>query len=195
MTNTFKIGVTGTHSTGKSSFIGIISNCLKERNVNFKTVSDLAAKAKTKGFPILQNHTEESTLWLVTYGMSLELELSLKNDVLIVDRPIIDAIGYFRAAMQITNRSINDKYLHMLLTIASEWICKYAILYKTVLDTSIALGPGRDGDLEFRILADCKIDETINDLGLKPTLITEQSHKEHACHVVKMFTEPLKLGD
>jgi hypothetical protein len=43
---------------------------------------------------------------------------------------------------------------------------RYGVMYKTVLDTSVPLGPGRDPDLAFRIAVDAALDQLIDDLAL-----------------------------
>jgi len=155
------IGVTGTHSTGKTTFINEVTCHLREKELTVSVVTDLASTAASKGFPILHEHNEESTLWLMTHGISSELEQSLFNDVVIVDRPVIDAVGYYLAAMEITNRTIRTSYLDMLYCIASEWLRRYEFIFKTNLNPQVPLGAGRNNDHKFRALADQKITEAL----------------------------------
>jgi nucleoside-triphosphatase THEP1 len=88
-----KIGVAGTHSTGKSTFLSTLTSTLNDRGFVIGGVSDLASRASDLGFPILADHTFESTLWIMAECMRQEAELSLTCDVILVDRPVPDALG------------------------------------------------------------------------------------------------------
>jgi len=94
-----KIGVTGTHSTGKSSFLRALAPALEQRGLKTATVSGLAKRAKDVGFPILAEHNFHSTLWIMAEGLRQEAEASLGSDVILVDRPVLDALGYLLAAL------------------------------------------------------------------------------------------------
>ena len=94
-----KLGVAGTHSTGKSTLVEALASALRERGLRVGRVADLATSARDLGFPILRDHTFESTLWIMTRGIAAELEAALRVDVVLVDRPALDALGYFWAAL------------------------------------------------------------------------------------------------
>lgn len=61
------------------------------------SVADLGENALRMGLPILENHTWASTLWFMTRGISNEVEAWSHADVILVDRPVPDALGYYRA--------------------------------------------------------------------------------------------------
>lgn len=181
------IGVTGTHSTGKTTFINNAAAQLRNSQLKVSVVTDLASMAVQKGFPILHNHNEESTLWLITHGISKELEQSLINDIVIVDRPVVDAIGYYLAAMEITNRSINRSYLDLLFCMASEWLKRYSLICKMRLNTGIPLGADRDTDHNFRVLADNKINEALMHIGIDFVEISDSSSNDYLKQIASHF--------
>jgi adenylylsulfate kinase-like enzyme len=74
---TMKIAVTGTHSTGKTTFINAVREELQGQGYRVAVVSDLGEEALNRGFPILYQHTPESTLWIMTTGIARELEAAL----------------------------------------------------------------------------------------------------------------------
>jgi hypothetical protein len=145
-----KIGIAGTHSTGKSTFLTLIDQCLKEHDIATARIDDLATRAKTLGFPILTEHTYESTLWIMADGLRQEAEASLSKDVILIDRPIFDALGYFEAALEVSGRRADGRRLDELRTIARVHTADYDLLILTTLDPSIPLGPARDQNKEFR---------------------------------------------
>jgi hypothetical protein len=81
-----KIGITGTHSTGKSSFLTALAPILQEHRLSSATIGGHAERAKKLGFPILADHTFESTLWIMAECLRQEAEASLKADVTKADR-------------------------------------------------------------------------------------------------------------
>ncbi|HEV7402652.1 MAG TPA: AAA family ATPase [Chthoniobacteraceae bacterium] len=112
-----KLAISGTHSTGKTSLLQSVESVLRAEGYRVARVSDLATEARDHGFPILREHTFASTLWIMTRGITLELEAELNADVVLVDRPVADAMGYFSAALKHRGSSLNEpeeRYLRML---------------------------------------------------------------------------------
>ncbi|PAQ06725.1 AAA family ATPase [Mesorhizobium temperatum] len=149
----FKIGVAGTHSTGKSTFIGKVRSALEGKGLKVVGVDDLAKRAHGFGFPILTEHTFESTLWIMAECMRQEAEASLRADVILVDRPVPDALGYLLAALEVSGRTQDPRRIEQLTAIARAHARDYDFLTVTVLDPDIALGEGRDTDARFRFAA------------------------------------------
>ncbi len=144
MKKPFKIGVAGTHSTGKSTLASLVRRELEHKGLRVGQVEDLATRARDLGFPILKEHTFDSTLWIMAECMRQEAELSLSSDVIIVDRPVPDALGYLLAALEITGRSVEPRRLQELESIAVAHVGDYDVLVVTVVDKSLPLGPDRD---------------------------------------------------
>lgn len=157
MDRPFKIGVAGTHSTGKSTLVSLVRRELKQRDLKVGQVENLATRARDLGFPILMQHTYESTLWIMAECMRQEAELALSSDVIIVDRPIPDALGYLLAALEISGRSMEPRRLQELESIAQAHVGDYDLLVVTEVDNSLSLGPDRDTDAIFRQAAADKV--------------------------------------
>lgn len=160
-----KIGIAGTHSTGKSTFLAALASLLEEHGLSTHRINDLAKRARDIGFPILTEHTFESTLWIMAECMRQEAEASLTCDVILVDRPVLDALGYLQAALEVTGRSLRPGRLEELNTIARAHTADYDLLVVTSLDHSVPLGEGRDQNLMFRDAAAKHIDALILDLA------------------------------
>lgn len=149
----FRIAVAGTHSTGKTTFLTRLKELFEQRGLGVAYVHDSAVNAQDKGFPILAEHTFESTAWLMARAIELETEATISADVILVDRPVADALGYLRAALRHTNRSISPSRMEALERICAAWSPEYDLAFLTVLDASVQLGEGRDGDALFRLRA------------------------------------------
>ncbi|RQT27442.1 hypothetical protein DF037_18085 [Burkholderia contaminans] len=161
------IGITGTHSSGKSTFFEEVRELAQARGLKVGRVADVATRCREAGFPILRDHTFDSTLWIMSSVIRAELESALVHDLVLVDRPVSDAIGYLEAALQVSGRTITADERHYLYTLVGMHSSRYALLFKTNLDLSIPLGEGRDPDVEFRIQADKHITRSLSELGIR----------------------------
>lgn len=173
-----KVGIAGTHSTGKSTFLERLDAHLSADGVRTGRVSDLAKAARDRGFPILTQHNFESTLWIMAEGMRQEAEIALSSEAILVDRPVFDALGYLYAALEISGRSLLDRQLDELRSIAVAHAGDYDVLVMTNLDPAISLGEGRDKNHEFRIAAGNKIRAIAEEAALQPVILTSTNGDE-----------------
>ena len=163
-----KFGIAGTHSTGKTTLLDFVASRLGQDGYRVARVADLATEAHAHGFPILRGHTFESTLWIITRGISLELEAELKADVVLVDRPVADALGYLRAALGYRGESLPEQDTQYLGDLVRVHSSRYSRLFKTQIDPSLGIAEDkvRDSDLSFRELAAKGIDGVFSDLSI-----------------------------
>jgi len=160
------IGITGTHSTGKTTFVELLGQLADERGIRTVTIGDKATDCRNHGFPILRDHTFESTLWIMVTVIKQELEQERNADLVIVDRPVSDAIGYLETALVSTGRSVSSEAREYLYSLAKHHSSRYTLLLKTNLDESIPLGRGRDLDRAFRREVDQQISQVLVQLDL-----------------------------
>lgn len=169
MSKKFKIGIAGTHSTGKSTLVKYLMDLFLSKNLTVGMVSELAPIARNLGFPILKEHTFESTLWIMSRGISLELEKSLFSDIVIVDRPVVDALAYLNAALKIRNEYISSNNLIYLSDITKNHHLYYDCLIKTKIipDIPIDTNKERDHDPVFREMVDFELSSLIDKFKLQ----------------------------
>ena len=163
-----KIGAAGTHSTGKTTFLTKLRLRFQDCGLQTGIVSDVALAAHNAGFPILRDHTVASTSWIIAKGVQLELEAALANDVVLVDRPVADALGYLLAALAYRGETIADSKLEHLKSFVRAYSKTYAVLIKTVVDKAkpINQSKARDKDEQFRLLVAQQIDLVFAELRL-----------------------------
>ncbi len=164
MTRPFKFAVAGTHSTGKSTFVAALKARLQAEGLAVTDVHDSAADAHAEGFPILADHTFESTAWLIAQAIRLETKASLSAAAIIVDRPVPDALGYMLAALRHQQRDLELGRYKRLESLCRAWVGEYDILFVTKLDLSVPIGSGRPDDEQFRIKASQAIVEILSDM-------------------------------
>jgi hypothetical protein len=160
------IAVAGTHSTGKSTFLARLAHSLRREGIEVATVADLAEQAHRTGLPILHSHTYTSTLWIMTRGISEELATWPHADVLLIDRPVPDALGYYLAALAHRGETADPTALDHLSTLARHHSIHYDLVLRTVLDDAIPIGEGRDRDSRYRRLADHHVERVLFNLRI-----------------------------
>lgn len=187
------IGVLGTHSTGKSTFLARLAHELRLQDLEVATVADLGEQAQRIGLPILASHTFTSTLWIITRGISNELEAWLHADVVLVDRAVPDALGYYRAALAYRHEQPNSTELIYLETLVTAHSQHYDLLLRTTLDTGIPMGGNkkRDADIDFRMLADHYVNQVLHELRLTHELLPPDNHDQALARVTAFTTARL----
>jgi len=160
-----KIAVAGTHSTGKTTFISRLQTELAKCGIEAAYVHDSAQEAREIGFPILKEYTFESTAWLISQAIGLEARAALNTNVILVDRPVPDALGYLIAALRTTRRALEPGKLERLEAICAAWVDEYDLIFVTALDTTLPIGPCRDDDHAFRVAAGKAIADILDRLA------------------------------
>jgi hypothetical protein len=104
----------------------------------------------------------------MTTGISRELEASLAADVVLVDRPVPDALGYYRAALAYREEACPEHWADYLFTLAKHHAGTYDLIFNTRLDPTIPLGTNkpRDPDGRFRTMAAHGIADVLGELEL-----------------------------
>jgi hypothetical protein len=186
-----KIAITGAHSSGKTTFLQYLEQELNGAGLGIHRIGDFPRRAQDLGFPILTKHTYESTLWIMAECLRCEAEASLQNDIILVDRPVIDALGYLQAALQLSGRAIGSRRSDELMMIVKAHTPDYDVLIRTALDTNIDLGAGRDSDSEFRLAAARAIERLVNQIEPNALVLTSANGEELAQRVVGMVRSRL----
>jgi hypothetical protein len=192
-----KIGVAGTHSTGKSSFLKALALVLQQHGLSVTTISGLAERAKAQGFPILADHTFDSTLWIMAEGLRQEAEASLCSDVILVDRPVPDALGYLLAALEVSGRKEDPMRIEELRAIARAHTGDYDVLIVTSLDPSIPLGDGRDRSAQLRDAAARHLDALVAEFAPDAWRLTASNAEEllaRICIFLSSRSTPEKIS-
>lgn len=151
--------------------------------INIGRINDLALRARNLGFPILQKHTYNSTLWIMAEVLRQEAELSLSHDIILIDRPLSDAMGYLVAALAFSGRSLPRNQMEELESMVLKHSYSYNYLIATVLDPSIQLGDGRDDNIEFRAATAATISDQLEKWSL--------DHKKLSIHNREQCLEDL----
>jgi len=150
-----RIGVLGTHSTGKTTLLKRIEMELRGHGVTVARTGRLAKRAAAIGLPKMQHHTAASTEWIITQGIADEIAATAGGaDVVLLDCATYDALAYWRAALEFRSATPHRTDTERLLAIAASQATKYDLLFATVLNPDLPADPGHDYDPHFRRLVD-----------------------------------------
>ncbi|MGF1869816.1 AAA family ATPase [Photobacterium indicum] len=189
------IGIAGTHSTGKSTFLDSIEKQAKENRISVARICDTATKCQNVGFPILDNHIFESTLWIIVSVIRAELEAELNADLILVDRPVPDALGYLEAALNSTGRSLNNEQQNYLYDLVKYHSNRYDLLLKTTLDESTPIGEGRDSNMNYRRDAGIEINNVFEYLKIPYLDPYDNATQEHIQNIFDSISAKNKIEE
>lgn len=164
MVKPITIGVAGTHSTGKSTFCNELKLMLEAKGIDVESVPSFGKLAAERNIPILTQHTYDSTMWFI--DRTLEAQQAATCSVVLVDRPIIDALAYWGAAMEYRQVDACPAELAKVRAAVSDQFPHYSVTLATKLDNAIPIGRGRDGNLIFRKSVDAHLHQILRDLSI-----------------------------
>lgn len=115
-----KIGIVGTHGTGKTTLAFDLALKYKRENpsLNVKMIAEVARQCP---YPINEATTRRSQRWIWAAQMVAELE-GMKNDVLVCDRTLLDNLAY-------SKKLGFDHILDDFLKISIRWMPTYEKVY------------------------------------------------------------------
>lgn len=160
------LGVTGTHSTGKSTFCDELKVSLECKGICVATIPSFGKLAVQQGIPLLTHHTYDSTMWFIDRTLEAQRAGAENADVILVDRPIMDAVAYWNAAVEYRSALAPMHEVDAINALIASELPSYTMIVATRLDTSIALGPGRDTNLVFRQSVDIHLHQLLNHFAI-----------------------------
>ncbi|MCJ1677052.1 ATP-binding protein [Streptomyces sp. APSN-46.1] len=173
VTSPTRIAVTGTHSTGKTTFLRRLEMELRATGRTVaRTPASFAQKAAELGFPKLQNQTPECTEWIIAASAAAAAEATLNADVVLIDRSALDPVAYYLAAQERAGVEPDPDTTTHLINLVKAHTGGYDTLIATVLDPGIPLGDCRDRDLEYRAAVDRHIHALLTDQQIPHQRIT-----------------------
>jgi hypothetical protein len=175
-----KIAVGGAHSSGKTTFLGRLRTALEAGGYHVASVGDQAAAARDHGFPIMRRQTATTTLWIMTTGIAAELVAGRRAEVVLVDRPITDALAYHAAALAWRQETEDPATAAFLTDLARHHVPSYDLIYRTVIDPGYGIHDDghRDLDPVYRQLADEAISRVHSELAVPAIPLSSTKHPD-----------------
>jgi thymidylate kinase len=178
MVKKFLIGIAGAHSTGKTSFCDDIQLRLNKMGITVSRVPSFGRLAVECGIPILKEHTYSSTKWFIDKTIAAqEIEYN-KESVVLVDRPIIDAIAYWMAAVEYRKSPLIFNEYNELTKIILNKNHLYSHIFATRINPLIPVDSNRDNDVVFRNRVEHHLHETLQKNNIVYTELTHSNRQE-----------------
>jgi len=179
-----RIAITGSHGVGKTTLINELLNYLNKKDSGFKLLEEAPRQAFELGFPINENNSSETQLWV--FAKQLEMEL-VADSYYIADKCFIDLLAY---AMYIF------KERHDLISILRDISKRAALKYDLVIYLPAGEFPIEDDgvrstDQKFQEGIDKLILEILNDFEISYTKISG-SKEERYSRAVELIKSLLK---
>lgn len=89
---TLKIAFIGTHGTGKTTLAHELVTSMKKNHLDADFLGEIARKCP---FPINENTTKKSQLWIILKQILEEIEAEEKTEILVCDRSVLDPYIYY----------------------------------------------------------------------------------------------------
>ncbi|MFW6046458.1 MAG: AAA family ATPase [Candidatus Woesearchaeota archaeon] len=151
-----KIGVSGSHGTGKSFTVYELANRYKLEYPT-KEVTVITEVARDCPLPINQGTTIKAQEWMISNQIQREINAENNCDIIITDRTLADYLAY--------TRSKYEHLYHKLLPFLKYYISSYdVIFYKTLENNNqYLINDGvRDVDEEFQKNIDTSLQDIYN---------------------------------
>ncbi len=149
-----KIGIMGTHGTGKSTLALKLAAEYKHNHPDMN-VGLLTEITRESPFPRNKDTTIEGQLWIWHAQFKKELEMTAQYEILVCDRTVLDNLAYSRYA---GFNILCDDYFYSALN----WLDTYDALYWLRPGKELVADGFRDSDPIFQADIDAIFKEWIN---------------------------------
>lgn len=161
-----RISITGTHSTGKTTYV---SDFLKKWSMYETPPNSYRELIKNKNIPHSKNGTEESQKQILDYLIDQAIENS-KKEFIISDRCVLDNLAY--TSWLNLNGKVSDKFLEQTRTLTKETLKLYDVIFFVPLTK----------------VAEVKLEEN----SIRET---DPVYREEIDHIFKAFYQSYTKGD
>ncbi|MBT2613639.1 AAA family ATPase [Streptomyces sp. ISL-87] len=167
VTRPVRIAVSGTHSTGKTTFLQRLEMELRAIGQTVaRTPASFAQQAAERGFPKLRQQTAECTEWIISASGAAAAEATLTAGIVLIDRSALDPLAYYLAAHDRALKKPDPATVERLGSLVRAHCASYDLLIATNLDFSLPLGDTRDRDLDYREAVDRRVHSLLADMRI-----------------------------
>ena len=153
-----KLGIMGAHGTGKTTFAMAMAAHLKQLDPS-RRVGLVSEVARSCPFPLNENATHDAQAWVFHQQFIKEIEAAGRNDIIVCDRTVFDALAYSRHRGSTVQVTIG-------LDTALDWFNTYDKLF-FLRPVRLPKNDGfRSASFAFQTAIDSILAEWIEDYGL-----------------------------
>ncbi len=164
-----KVGLTGTHGTGKTSLAHSLVGHLKELGFNAGYIREFVRDCPLPVGTEKENSAPAQT-WILCRQLLEELEAANKYDILVCDRTVIDNYAYFLWNLR-AGRLANESLQKIAETIFESWAHSYDFIIKLPITVPLSPDGFRSTDLEWQKEIDKIITEILAAKNIKHNVV------------------------
>ena len=165
---TLKIGLMGSHDTGKTTLGFTICSKLKTRHYNVDYVAEVARHIPVR-FRVNEGTNFDTQYWILNEQINEEILAKLRGaNMIVTDRTVVDNYAYAYRAAQPHVKQITDDNLKVMESKCLHWVKTYDFLFYVAIPGKKMEDDGfRATDKTFQIEIDDCIEQIIEEWKLK----------------------------
>lgn len=138
----FKVALVGTHGIGKTTIAYELGGAIKRRGTTVELLTEIARECP---FALNDRASREAHLWIISRQVQLEIEKSLRADVLICDRSVLDNFAYY-----VRLYGTSGQQSEALISYCRMWMNTYDLLVRLPVKEPLTDDGFRSTDLRFQ---------------------------------------------
>lgn len=158
-----KVAFAGAHSTGKTILLNNLCEALREKNIPFACINEIARKIINRGYPLNQDATIESYICYINTQLSEENEKMNTEKLFFSDRTLLDPVAYETVNARLFKRDIPYGFVDMMKRI---WLLekdRYDLYVYFPIEFELEMDGIRPKDANYRIAVDKEIIALLNE--------------------------------
>jgi nicotinamide riboside kinase len=173
-----KIAIIGSHGCGKTALAFSLCTELQKQGHRVELVVEMARRSP---FPINEATSKDGQLWILHRHIVAELEASVRAEVVVCDRSVLDNYAYY------SHKFGRQPHLDALVR---EWIGTYTLLVKVPIVQEWLIDDGvRSVDRQFQVEIDALVEELIRTLVPSRTRIVRLNYPFDATQILSVFPD------
>ena len=180
-----KIGITGTHCTGKTSLAHALMGTLKGRGYNAgitrEFVRECPIPAGTEG-----RNSPTAQAWIIGRQLIEEIEAANSYEMVICDRTVIDNYAYFLWTLK-TGMKADPAIVQTVQDILNNWAHSYDYLFKLPIATPLQPDGFRSTDPGWQREINSLIDQIIAERKLQINKIALAPNSQRVAEILKIL--------
>ena len=180
-----KIGITGTHGTGKTSLAHSLVGHLKELGFNAGYIREFVRDCPLPVGTEKENSAAAQT-WILCRQLIEELEAVHKYDILVCDRTVIDNYAYFLWNLR-AGRPASEELQKIAASILDSWAHTYDFVIKLPITIQLSVDGFRSTDMQWQREIDSIIAEILAAKNVKNNTIKIAPNITRVQDVIKIL--------
>jgi nicotinamide riboside kinase len=180
-----KVGITGTHGTGKTALAHSLVDNLKELDFNAGYIREFVHDCPLPVGTEKENSAAAQT-WILCRQLIEELEAAHKYDILVCDRTVIDNYAYFLWNLR-AGRPASEELQKIAAGIFESWASSYDFVIKLPISVPLSADGFGSTDIQWPREIDSIITELLAAKNVKHNVIKIAPNSARVQDILKII--------